>query len=1135
MLENHPYNVLGQTPFTCFNGVAGSRLHLVHTPHEWKTFYELLMEQKLVACDTETSGFRYYAGDRIVGMSFGWQDDHFYIPVRHLDSVHGGVQPAQLNMDDLREDLKRFFAQQDIYTLFHNCKFDTHFYRADNINIAAPFHDTSILWHLYDENAPGALKKIASGWVDLMKKKHAGLVGPSANEKEKEVSDWRSKEAAARRALFRQLVLDAADKAKTEIQHQDKNRKELKQWLIDNELKDHKYKHASKDDVHYGYIPIPLMTEYAATDTFLTYKLYEYLGRNLSLDAKLKDLYVNEIKLSKALTDIEEAGLKVDKNYLGHLGIQMDQDSLPLEDKIKAVLGDVNIQSPSQLLGGLLAHGVPLTRKTKSKKKIAVDEKALSKFKNKYEVISDILNLRKINKIKNTYVTGILDKLVGEDNMLRCSFNQNVSTGRLSSLEPNFTNFPSRDTRIRRAFLNPSNDYVYVFADYSQVELRMTAHYSQDPLLLDSYARGQDVHTRTTCEMFGFKYDIVQPIIETEDKNNPDFVMYKEHREIGKRLNFAIIYGVGAEGLSDQLKRPSMYKDLSDEDWVEVCDSYIESYMNRYVGVKQFINKSGREIKRNGMVTNPFGRVRHLPHVRAVEELGKEYFWMVAKAQRQGTNFIIQGCQDPSAPILTEIGYVPLKELENYGKPALITYSGLERDYKVLDTGKKDCVEVRTSTATGICSTKHKYFVYDSSSKDLVFRGIDELLVGDFVCADYSRIVPGMPTKVVSIEEAELLGALIGDGHYGKLYSTSNAKDRRKILRNQLSICVGKQYPEYKDRIVSLWKKIFPNINVRIQDKYATWDIMVEGKDIRQRFLDLGLDRVVRENKIIPEWVNTQPVEIRSAVIRGLLDTDGGINGNCVGFTSKVVQISLTLQNLLASIGIRSSFNKTKEGYTRLVIPIASLDKLIKYNCITVKHKVAHVVHMSDKYAKTARPDVPKSLINDVCVVLKSHMKEMELTESQKTAIWNRHMSKVRALSLLNSLETKSQDILNFIDLLSQEWVEIRDITSVGVLPTMDLELHGEDHSYICRGLVQHNTCADVFKIAVTRVHDVLQHTQSRIVNLVHDEIQTYVHKDEIHLLNKMRDCMEDFNFTVPLKVDFSYSKTNWADKKKLG
>jgi DNA polymerase I-like protein with 3'-5' exonuclease and polymerase domains len=644
VLKNRPYDVVNGVPLTRFDGVANAKLYLVHLQHEWDAVFPLLMQQKLVAFDTETQGFEYFKGDRIVGFSFGWSDTHFYAPVRHEPSVLGGDPPPQLCLESIKPDLTSFFAQTDVFTIFHNFKFDCHFLAADGIEVHTPTHDTRILWQLFNENAPGKLKTIASGWKDDLGRWAPGVVDPEAAVKEKELDTWRVEEAKARRAEFRATLMAKADELETAIEFQAHTRAMLKQHIKEKILSGHPYIEAKKSDIHYGFIPIELMCEYAGVDTFLTYRIYSYLMENIEFTPDLRKLYINEIKLSRVLLSMEEAGVKVDRGYLQELGDRFQLDIGNLERQIKEYLGIDNVNSNDQLAKALTRRGIELTAKTSSGK-FAVDKKVLTKLAKKHDVVKDILQLRKLNKLRNTYVESIRDKLTDGD-ILHCSFNQNVATGRMSSASPNLQNIPGRDDSIRRSFVIPNDDYVFLFADYSQVEVRLTAHYSSDALLLDAYKKEQDIHTRTMCEMFSHSYDESRAILKQPD--HPKFKGLKHLRNVAKIVNFSIIYGSGAPGLASQIARPARYENVSDKRWISVCQDYIDSYLAKYLGVKRFINRTKREIRKDGQLTNHFGRVRHLPHINATKILkDRTKFWMEARAERQGVNFLIQGtCAD---------------------------------------------------------------------------------------------------------------------------------------------------------------------------------------------------------------------------------------------------------------------------------------------------------------------------------------------------------------------------------------------------------------------------------------------------------------------------------------------------------
>lgn len=673
MIPNKPYDVINKVPMTRFDGVKGSKLYLVHTPSEFDAFYELLMQKKLVACDTETSGFNYWEDDYLVGLSFGWEDTHFYLPLAHSESIQGGAPPPQLKWDEIADRIRAFFNQTDVVTIWHNWKFDAHFYEAANVPIRTPFHDTRILWQLYDENAPGALKTIASGWRDGLGRWHPGIVDKTAAAKEKELSKWRNNEAKLRRRKFSQLIMDTADEWQTDPQYQSMGRAELKRHIKDTKFANHPWNGAAKSDIHYGYIPVELMCEYAGLDTFLTWQVYRYVMDNMQWSKKLQELYINELHLSKALKDAEATGVPIDRDYLIDLGEQYEKDLEQLTSDIRSELNapDLNLRSTKQLADALIAYGITLTQlspsSTPQKPVYTLDSKVLKKLAKKHPIVEKLLKVRKIEKLKSTYVEGILAKLT-EDNILHCNFNQNVATGRMSSSNPNLQNIPGRDKSIRRAFISPPSDkYFALYVDYSQVEVRLGAHESKDALLLDAYAKGQDVHTRTMCEMFGYDYEEVV----NAGPEHPQYVEWDKLRTIAKRINFGIMYGVGAPGLSEQIPRPEQYEDLSDHEWIDVCQRFIDNYLDRYRGMKKFIKQGSREVKQKGYVINEFGRIRHLPHYRATKILkDKSQFWREAKAQRQGVNFKIQG----NAADLFKIAVVRVHKLLEGKKTKIVSF-----------------------------------------------------------------------------------------------------------------------------------------------------------------------------------------------------------------------------------------------------------------------------------------------------------------------------------------------------------------------------------------------------------------------------------------------------------------------------
>jgi DNA polymerase I len=601
-----------------WSGVAGGKYHLIDTMQLWDQFFPLLMSKPVVACDTETTGLD-FTEKQIIGHCLSWgADASFYIPIRHV------TNEKQLDPEIINPHLREFYADKSRTFIFHNGKFDLHFLQNEGIIPGGLLHDTRLMHSLLKEDDEGtALKSIAVAEID-----------PHADKWEKMVDEFRTKYA-----------------------------------------REHKMK---KEDVHYGYVPMEIMVPYGASDTHYTWALYKKKLPEIAKDHWLKQLYLVESRLMWVLLACEHRGVFIDRPYLEGAGPELEQKALELRDKIRSVLGDVNPASPASLIDPLLAHGVKLYKTTKGGKtgkvRYSLDAEVMERLASKYEVCQQILDFRSTSKLKSTYVDSILEKLTAAWT-LHCEYNQIVSTGRMSSKKPNLQNIPNQDTTIRKAFIAPKTitcqnvcgfeeegviipavcpqcggpvlgieDFVLAYVDYSQMELRMTGHYSRDPILLDVYNHThQDIHTRTMCEVFGFDYDIVKSILDKEDKNDPDYANYKARRFIAKITNFLIIYGGGAKNLAAQISTPK--KQYSEKE----CQGFIDLYFKKYKGVKLWIIRTKRELRDAGYLQNHFGRYRRFPELKAwlARQWHGDSKWKIEHAERQGVNFLIQGtCAD---------------------------------------------------------------------------------------------------------------------------------------------------------------------------------------------------------------------------------------------------------------------------------------------------------------------------------------------------------------------------------------------------------------------------------------------------------------------------------------------------------
>src|SRR3990172_702489 len=320
-----------------------------------------------------------------------------------------------------------------------------------------------------------------------------------------------------------------------------------------------------------------------------------------------------ELPLARVLSEMEAAGIRVDAGKLAELSKEIEIALTSLEREIYAASGmEFNINSPRQL-AELLFEKLKLKPTKKTKTGFSTDEEVLTQLAAQHDVPRLIINFRQLSKLKSTYVDALGAIVNPSTGRIHTSFNQTVTaTGRLSSSRPNMQNIPIRGEmagRIREAFVAEAGSQ-FICADYSQIELRIVAHLSGDPILVDSFMKGEDIHTRTASEVFG-----IMPALVTG-----------EMRRRAKAINFGIIYGMGSYGLSTELKIP-----------MKEAQEYINRYFDRYKEVKVLIDATIAEASQRGYTKTLFGRRRFIP------ELGSPVESTVRLGQRLAINTPIQG------------------------------------------------------------------------------------------------------------------------------------------------------------------------------------------------------------------------------------------------------------------------------------------------------------------------------------------------------------------------------------------------------------------------------------------------------------------------------------------------------------
>lgn len=347
-------------------------------------------------------------------------------------------------------------------------------------------------------------------------------------------------------------------------------------------------------------------------EAYAAYASYECLTKKLE-DTGMKKLFDEiEMPLVFTLYDMEKNGVKVEAEALKIYGEQLGNKIVEVEKQIYELTGEnFNINSPKQL-GVILFEkmGLPHGKKTKTGYSTSAD--ILEKLAPEYPVVSDILEYRQLTKLKSTYADGLAN-FIQEDGRIHGKFNQTITaTGRISSTEPNLQNIPIRmelGRLIRKVFI-PEDGYVFVDADYSQIELRILAHCSGDEQLIGAYKEARDIHRITASQVFHVPFEEVTDL----------------QRRNAKAVNFGIVYGISSFGLSEDL---SITK--------KEAAQYIENYFNTYPGIKKFLDDAVAHAKENGYVETLFGRRRPVP------ELSSSNFMQRSFGERVAMNSPIQG------------------------------------------------------------------------------------------------------------------------------------------------------------------------------------------------------------------------------------------------------------------------------------------------------------------------------------------------------------------------------------------------------------------------------------------------------------------------------------------------------------
>ncbi|MBD8926127.1 MAG: DNA polymerase I [[Eubacterium] rectale] len=354
------------------------------------------------------------------------------------------------------------------------------------------------------------------------------------------------------------------------------------------------------------------VVDYACYEAYVAWKSKEILESNLK-EKGMYELYENiEMPLVFVLYDMEKEGIRADGDKLKEYSRELAVSINKIEKRIYEEAGEeFNINSPKQL-GVVLFEKLQLPNEKKTKTGYSTSAEVLDKLAPDHPIVADVLEYRQLSKLKSTYADGLIN-FIEQDGKIHTTFNQTITaTGRLSSTDPNLQNIPIRielGKLIRKVFL-PEQGHLFVDSDYSQIELRVLAHLSDDEKLIEAFKNGQDIHRSTASLVFDTPFDEVTDI----------------QRRNAKAVNFGIVYGISAFGLANDLNIGR-----------KEAQAYIDSYFEKYPKIKAFLDKTVADAKEKGYIKTMFGRIRPIP------ELSSSNFMQRQFGERVAMNSPIQG------------------------------------------------------------------------------------------------------------------------------------------------------------------------------------------------------------------------------------------------------------------------------------------------------------------------------------------------------------------------------------------------------------------------------------------------------------------------------------------------------------
>jgi len=537
-----------------------NKVNIIDTEDAFNTLVKNLTDIKTFSLDTETTSLDVYNAE-IVGISFAWNpqittktgriaidESKQNITLTAYIPV-GHTQGKQLNISYVLEKLKPLFEDKELNKVLQNAKYEINLLKNYNIELKGILLDTMIASYIKNPTFKHNLKHQALSYLKFEMKSIEELIGKG------------------------------------------------------------------KDATTMDKISIEEVADYASDDAKATIELARYYSKNIDKEQS-NVLYDIEVPLVPVLSDMERTGISIDTEYLNNLSAEIQNNLNNIESQIYEYAGEkLNINSPKQV-AYILFEKLELSKKAKTKTGLSTSAKVLESLVDEHPIISLLLEQRQLTKLKSTYIDTLPVLVNPKDKRVHASFNQTITTtGRLSCSNPNLQNIPIRTelgNRIRAAFVpKDKENYIILSADYSQIELRLLAHYSEDPALIEAFCTNRDIHADTASRVFDVPLDDVT----------------KEMRRKAKAVNFGIIYGQSSYGLASALGiSPGEAKMI------------INKYFEMYPYIKKYMDKTIAQVYEKGYVSTLFGRKRYLE-----DELSSRNKNIREFAERAAINAPLQG------------------------------------------------------------------------------------------------------------------------------------------------------------------------------------------------------------------------------------------------------------------------------------------------------------------------------------------------------------------------------------------------------------------------------------------------------------------------------------------------------------